>query len=56
MYSWKEIQAMNDAEIAAANKKLMKRLVLTRIIVPIAATAAAIILMNRLDKSDPIED
>lgn len=56
MYSWNEIQAMNDVEIAAANKKLMKRLMLTRIILPIAATAAAIIVMRKLEKSNPIED
>jgi hypothetical protein len=56
MYSWKEIQAMNDAQIHGANKKLMTRLVLTRIVLPIAATAAAIVVMNKLEKSDPIED
>lgn len=50
MKSWNEIKQMNQEEIAAENKKLMKRLVLTKIVAPIAITAVVHFGLNYLCK------
>ena len=59
MLSWNDIQKMNKEELAAENKKLMRRLVLTKIVVPIAVTAVVHYglnyLVNKMDDA-PVED
>jgi multisubunit Na+/H+ antiporter MnhC subunit len=40
MKSWNEIQKMNKEQLAAENSRLVKKLVLTKIVLPIAVTAA----------------
>ncbi|ATN93678.1 hypothetical protein SEA_SCAP1_29 [Streptomyces phage Scap1] len=56
MKSWNEIQAMTKEEVAQENRRLVKRLVLTKIVAPIAITAVVHYgvnyLVNRLDNSD----
>lgn len=50
--TFNEIKAMDADEIATLNRKLAVRLVLTRIVLPIAAVAAVHIIANRLDKKN----
>lgn len=56
MYTWKEIQEMSDEEIARANKRLVRKVVLTRIILPVAAVAAVEVFFNRLEKRQDSEN
>lgn len=39
MHSWNEIQAMSSEQVAEENKKLVKRLVLTKFVAPIVVAA-----------------
>lgn len=39
MPSWNDIQKMNKEQLAAENEKLVKKLVLTQFVIPIAITA-----------------
>lgn len=40
MKSWNEIQKMNKEQLAAENSRLVKKLVLTKIVLPIVVTTA----------------
>jgi multisubunit Na+/H+ antiporter MnhC subunit len=50
MPSFEEIQQMSDEQVAAANKKLVRKLVLTKIVLPVAVTAAVIVVAKIVDK------
>lgn len=56
MLTFDEIKNMTDQEVAEANKKLMKRMVLTRIVAPIALTVAfhygLNFLVKKIENSD----
>ncbi len=53
MPSWNEIKNMSDEQVTAENKKLMKRLVLTKIVAPIVIGVtvhyAVDYIINRID-------
>lgn len=56
MTSWNEIEKMNSEELAAENKKLVRRLITRNIVIPVltavVAHVAANILVKKLDDSD----
>jgi hypothetical protein len=50
--NWNEIQAMEIEEVKKLNRKLMIRLVLTRIVLPIAAVTITHLIMKKMDDSE----
>lgn len=56
MYSWEQIKSMTDAEVAVANKKLVRKLVINGFFLPLAAVIATTIILNKIDSKVPNED
>ena len=56
MKSWNEIQKMNKEELAAENKKLVRRLVLTKVVLPVVAMTVVHYGLKYLDRTDPITE
>jgi hypothetical protein len=50
MLSFAEIEAMSPEQIAAMNRKLAVRLVLTRIVAPVVAIVAVQVVANVLER------
>lgn len=50
MLTIQEINAMSSEELAATNKRLGRRFLINRIVVPIAAVIAVQVIVNMLDR------
>lgn len=50
MLSIDEIKAMSDEEIAATNRKLMKKIIVTRIVVPMAFIVATHVVVTVIER------
>lgn len=59
MKSWNEIQKMNKEELAKENNRLAKKLILHKIVIPIAAAVVVHFgvnyLLNKMEDA-PVED
>lgn len=56
MYSWNQIQKMNKEELATENNRLAKKLIMHKIVIPLAAAAVVHVglnyLFNKLDDTN----